>query len=118
MNNPNAKNNYNGDFDFRKPRDDGLPHRPLPCDDSLRLTPMHDAIVAAFRAAPNRGGVRISVQQAQAILKKAGLYPGPIDGQWGLKSLDALNRLRASWGLAPTRSLDSERQKFLAKLAK
>lgn len=37
-----------------RPREDGLPQRPLPYDSGYRPKPMRDAIAAAFRAAPAR----------------------------------------------------------------
>jgi len=58
----------------------------------------------------------LTVREVQKVLKSQGFDPGPIDGAWGLKTLSALNLLRASHSLPPVGSLDSSSQHLLRSL--
>jgi peptidoglycan hydrolase-like protein with peptidoglycan-binding domain len=53
------------------------------------------------------------VRQAQERLKEAGFNPGPVDGQFGVQTKEAIKEYQKAQGLAQTGQLDEPTRDFL-----
>ena len=58
----------------------------------------------------------LNVRDVQQILTNQGFDPGPVDGAWGKKTLNALNGLRAKHGLKAVKKLEDSSLSLLSKL--
>lgn len=86
--------------------------RPLLFDEELQPKPAFFSALRAIEEAPNRYEL-MTVREAQERLTELGYDPGPIDGQWGRRSLQALNQFRTERGLGETGALDIPSQQAL-----
>src|ERR1700751_1164927 len=61
----------------------------------------------SYRRAPGGGGARPRVvARAQMELARRGYYRGPVDGELGENTMEAIGRFQASLGLQPTGHID------------
>ena len=60
----------------------------------------------ATRAKPRESGVQCELRKAQAVLSDLGFNPGPVDGQWGRKTSNAILKYQQQNELKVTGRLD------------
>lgn len=75
-----------------------------PSGSSSGMSSTHDSTSTSSRSA---GVSHAEVTQAQTALKEKGLYSGPIDGQIGPKTRQAISQFQRQNGLKQTAQLDS-----------